>query len=151
MSWPSRNPVCKCVQQAHVADRDIIHSVAHICNGFREGGSSPPSLLISIQKCQRHLPRLWIAFATSARLAASAAAGLSRTWRRGHSGTPGLPLAMFGFRFPASDVFRSRLIHSTSICTSHLACRGDCQSSWACDRPATCRAAPAPFGPWVQR
>ena len=35
----------------------------------------------------------------------SAAAGSSRTWRRGHRDTPGLPLAMSGFHLPAPGIF----------------------------------------------
>ncbi len=49
---------------------------------------------------QRHLPSLWVAFTTTSRMAASAAAGFSRTWRRGYSGTSGLPLAILASACP---------------------------------------------------
>lgn len=48
----------------------------------------------------RHLPGLWFAFTPTPRMAASAATGFPRTWRRGHSGTPGLPLTMLASACP---------------------------------------------------
>ena len=61
-----------------------------------------------------------------------------------------LPLAMSGTRLPTPDFLRPDRLDCASVCTSHVACRGNCQPSWARDRRAACRAALVPLGPWGQ-